>query len=200
MASRSLTLSSSLGALRRLLRSIAGDNAARSHGKHTSGRHANSDRRLAGRRRPVSATKLTAGSRVNMRRLSYLVPTILAVAAVGAVFAVRSHSEASTTLQALAGDAHFHGIAVDPTHPSRVYLATHHGLYAVASDGTAKRLSPVQDFMGSRRTRPTPQAFTQAGTRRAAAISVSSLRPTAASRGNSCLRGSADRSTFTRWM
>src|ERR687892_565539 len=155
MTSRSLTLSSSLGALRRLLGSIVSDNPDRSHGRRAGGRHqfmssrrANPDRRLPGRRRSVRATKPTAGSRLNMRTLRYLVPIILAVGVVGAFLAVRSQSEASTTLQALAGDTHFHGIAVDPTDPSRLYLATHHGLYVVAPDGTAKRLSPVQDFMG----------------------------------------------------
>jgi photosystem II stability/assembly factor-like uncharacterized protein len=89
-----------------------------------------------------------------MRTLRYLVPLflavvalgILAVVALGSFLATGSQSEAS--VQALAGDTHFHGIAVDPTDPSRLYLATHHGLYVVAPDSTAKRLSPVQDFMG----------------------------------------------------
>ncbi|HSA79501.1 MAG TPA: hypothetical protein VLE23_01680 [Geminicoccaceae bacterium] len=80
-------------------------------------------------------------------KLRYLVPIALVIAA-GAFLATRSHSEASTTVQALAEHTHFHGIAVDPTDPSRLYLATHHGLYAVAPDGSAERLSPVQDFMG----------------------------------------------------
>lgn len=81
-------------------------------------------------------------------KLRYLVPLAVVVMAAGAFLATRSHSEASTTVQALAELTHFHGIAVDPTDPSRLYLATHHGLYAIAPDGTAKRLSPVQDFMG----------------------------------------------------
>jgi photosystem II stability/assembly factor-like uncharacterized protein len=81
-------------------------------------------------------------------KLRYLVPIALVLLAAGAFLATRSHSEASTTVQALAERTHFHGIAVDPTDPSRLYLATHHGLYAVAADGSATRLSPVQDFMG----------------------------------------------------
>jgi photosystem II stability/assembly factor-like uncharacterized protein len=81
-------------------------------------------------------------------KLRYLVPAAVVVMAAGAFLATRSHSEASTTVQALTEHTHFHGIAVDPTDPSRLYLATHHGLYAVASDGSAERLSPVQDFMG----------------------------------------------------
>jgi photosystem II stability/assembly factor-like uncharacterized protein len=80
--------------------------------------------------------------------LRYLVPVALVVMAAGAFLAARSHSEASTTIHALSEDTHFHGIAVAPTDPSRLYLATHYGLYAVAGDGSATRLWPVQDFMG----------------------------------------------------
>ncbi len=87
-----------------------------------------------------------------MPTLRYLVALILtgilAVVALGAFLGTRSQSETSTTVQALAAETHFHGLAVDPTDPSRLYLATHHGLYAVAPDGSATRLSPVQDFMG----------------------------------------------------
>jgi photosystem II stability/assembly factor-like uncharacterized protein len=81
-------------------------------------------------------------------KLRYLVPIAVVVMATGAFLATRSHSEASTTVRALAEHTHFHGIAVDPSDPARLYLATHHGLYAVAPDGSATRLSPVQDFMG----------------------------------------------------
>jgi photosystem II stability/assembly factor-like uncharacterized protein len=80
--------------------------------------------------------------------LRYLVPVTLVVVAAGVFFATRSHSEVSTTLEALARQTHFHGIAVDSSDPDQLYLATHHGLYAVAPDGSATRLSPVQDFMG----------------------------------------------------
>jgi len=81
-------------------------------------------------------------------KLRYLVPIALVLLAAGVFLAMRSHSEASTTVHALAEDTHFHGIAVDSADPSRLYLATHHGLYALAPDGSATRLSPVQDFMG----------------------------------------------------
>ena len=80
--------------------------------------------------------------------LRYFVAIALAAIAAAALLATRSHSEASTTVHALAEETHFHGIAVDPSDPARLYLATHHGLYAVAPDGSAERLSPVQDFMG----------------------------------------------------
>lgn len=55
----------------------------------------------------------------------------------------------STSIQALARSTHFHGIAVDRGDPARVYLATHHGLYAVSDDGRAVRVSREgHDFMG----------------------------------------------------
>jgi len=56
-------------------------------------------------------------------------------------------SQADTTVAALAKDTHFHGIAVDPDS-SRLYLATHHGLYLAESDGRAQRISEVRDYMG----------------------------------------------------
>ena len=71
----------------------------------------------------------------------YGVPLAVVIIAAGAFLATRSHSEASTTVEALAGATHFHGIAVDPADPSRLYLATHHGLYAVEPDGSAMLLS-----------------------------------------------------------
>jgi len=81
-------------------------------------------------------------------KLRSLVPIALVLLAAGVFLATRSHSEARTTVEALARETHFHGIAVDRSDPDRLYVATHHGLYAVAPDGSATRLSPVQDFMG----------------------------------------------------
>jgi photosystem II stability/assembly factor-like uncharacterized protein len=43
---------------------------------------------------------------------------------------------------------HYHGIAFSRSGTSVLLLATHHGLFAVDRDGTAKRVSPMQDFMG----------------------------------------------------
>jgi photosystem II stability/assembly factor-like uncharacterized protein len=82
------------------------------------------------------------------RTLTYLVLGMLVIAA-GGFLAGRSFSAASTTVSALAKETHFHGIAVDPSDPSRVYLATHHGLYTIAPDGSANRISATtDDFMG----------------------------------------------------
>jgi photosystem II stability/assembly factor-like uncharacterized protein len=53
------------------------------------------------------------------------------------------------SLASLARVTHFHGIAVDPQDSSRLFLATHHGFYAVTLDGQAERISEhPDDFMG----------------------------------------------------
>lgn len=54
----------------------------------------------------------------------------------------------ATTLADLQRTTHYHGLAVDPADPTRLFLATHHGFFAVTPDGNATLLSPVQDFMG----------------------------------------------------
>ena len=43
---------------------------------------------------------------------------------------------------------HVHGLVVDPHDPSRLLIATHHGLFRAGQDGLAERVSVVQDFMG----------------------------------------------------
>lgn len=78
----------------------------------------------------------------------YVLPGLLVLAA--AVFVVnRSLSADDTTVSALAGETHFHGIAVDAGDDDRLYLATHHGLFVAADDGSARRISETRDdFMG----------------------------------------------------
>ena len=45
--------------------------------------------------------------------------------------------------------SHIHGMAVDPSDPSRLLLATHYGVWRTAPDGTATLVSDTQDdFMG----------------------------------------------------
>lgn len=72
----------------------------------------------------------------------------IAVIVSGGSLADRSLAAEDTTVAALAERTHFHGIAVDARDPSRIYLATHHGLYAIAPDGKASRISTRDDFMG----------------------------------------------------
>lgn len=52
------------------------------------------------------------------------------------------------TLAELARHTHYHGIAFARSGTAVLLLASHHGLFALDKDGTATRVSPVQDFMG----------------------------------------------------
>lgn len=53
------------------------------------------------------------------------------------------------TLASLGTQTHFHGLAVDRSNPSRLYLATHHGLYLIDPRGQTQRVSRTRDdFMG----------------------------------------------------
>lgn len=76
---------------------------------------------------------------------TWLRPFIAAVA----VATSPSLAAGELTLTALAKQTHFHGIAVDAKDTSRIYLATHHGLFMVGQDGKATQLSQTRDdFMG----------------------------------------------------
>ncbi len=49
----------------------------------------------------------------------------------------------------LAEVSHIHGIAVDPKDSSRLYLATHFGVFHTSADGTAEQVSEnTNDYMG----------------------------------------------------
>jgi photosystem II stability/assembly factor-like uncharacterized protein len=71
-----------------------------------------------------------------------------AVAALALLSAPAAVASESVPLSTLRQQTHFHGLAVDPTDRSRLYLATHHGFFVLGADGVATRVSPVQDFMG----------------------------------------------------
>jgi photosystem II stability/assembly factor-like uncharacterized protein len=72
----------------------------------------------------------------------------IAAALAYAALAMPAAAADSVSLAELQKQTHYHGLAVDPADPSRLYLATHHGFYRIGADGTATRLSQVQDFMG----------------------------------------------------
>lgn len=73
----------------------------------------------------------------------------IALGAAAALYAYGSSPPSETTVASLAGATHFHGIAVDAADPTRLYLATHHGLFVADADGKARRISPTRDdFMG----------------------------------------------------
>jgi photosystem II stability/assembly factor-like uncharacterized protein len=72
---------------------------------------------------------------------------VSAIAAVLAAFAAGSQAE-TLAVGDLPQHTHIHGLAVDAKDPSRLLIATHHGLFFVGPDGEAERISVVQDFMG----------------------------------------------------
>ena len=74
----------------------------------------------------------------------------LALGLIAAVVTLSSHSAFAneTTVAALSKETHFHGIAVDAADSSRVFLATHHGLYVLGAGGKAQLISEVRDYMG----------------------------------------------------
>jgi photosystem II stability/assembly factor-like uncharacterized protein len=58
-------------------------------------------------------------------------------------------ADETAAVSTLARQTHFHGLAVDANDPMRLFLATHHGIYAVGQDGMARRISEAtNDHMG----------------------------------------------------
>jgi photosystem II stability/assembly factor-like uncharacterized protein len=93
--------------------------------------------------------------------ITFLVPTMnwplgsvirfaLGVAAAGGLLTTCFPAAAATTLYELAQVTHFHGLAVDAADSSRLYLATHDGLFIVETkDGTVYPFSEIRhDLMG----------------------------------------------------
>jgi len=81
--------------------------------------------------------------------LRNVIVTSAVAAAFGSWHVAPSHAAGELRLAALAKQTHFHGIAVDAKDTSRIYVATHHGLYVVGQDGQATPLSQGRDdFMG----------------------------------------------------
>lgn len=75
--------------------------------------------------------------------------TICKTASAISIVAFAAISAASAeTLEVLAGQTHYHGIAFARSGTATLLLASHHGLFALAKDGEATRVSPVQDYMG----------------------------------------------------
>ncbi len=59
---------------------------------------------------------------------------------------------------------HIHGIAVDPDQPSRLLLATHHGIFAATADGLARRISELDADLMSLAVDPrNPRKFYASG-------------------------------------
>lgn len=82
-------------------------------------------------------------------RFRYVVPAIAILGVLGIVLVDQFESRPELALSQLSEQTHFHGIAVDPTNPARIFLATHNGLYVVSPDGKAQQLSRSKDdYMG----------------------------------------------------
>ena len=94
-------------------------------------------------------------------------PNTLLFALTGLVFgacAINLNAEVTVRLAELAGATHFHGIAVDAKNPARLYLATHHGIFVVTTDGTATRISNNDnDYMGFTPHPSDPSVFYASG-------------------------------------
>jgi photosystem II stability/assembly factor-like uncharacterized protein len=69
-------------------------------------------------------------------------------AALAAVAATSLTAAAPVPLSELETSTHVHGLAVSRADPSKLLIATHHGLYIVGPEGMAELISEVQDFMG----------------------------------------------------
>lgn len=65
-----------------------------------------------------------------------------------AMFASASKAGEVISVGELPRHTHIHGLAVDRQDPSRLLIATHHGLFRAGTDGKAERISEIQDFMG----------------------------------------------------
>lgn len=85
--------------------------------------------------------------KVSSKRAVLGVLAVAAVLGIGGLYVSGAFSQGATSIVALAKDTHFHGIAVDPADSSRVYLATHHGLYVMGTDDRAQWISEVRDYM-----------------------------------------------------
>lgn len=72
----------------------------------------------------------------------------IALAALSVGYAARSQAAEIMPVAELPRHTHIHGLAVDRQDPSRLLIATHHGLFRTGPDGRAERISEVQDFMG----------------------------------------------------
>jgi hypothetical protein len=77
---------------------------------------------------------------------STVIAGAVAVIAVGGIAWWQSQAVDSVPISDV---SHIHGIAVDPADSSRLYLATHYGVYRTSPDGTAERVSDnANDYMG----------------------------------------------------
>ncbi|MBD3895839.1 exo-alpha-sialidase [Halomonas sp. ML-15] len=74
---------------------------------------------------------------------------LLAVAVLVTLLAGCSREPSGISLEQLREQTHIHGLAFNRSDSEQLWLATHHGFYAVGRDGMARRVSEeTHDFMG----------------------------------------------------
>lgn len=96
--------------------------------------------------------------------INRLIPALLLTTTAIPIFGMSAAADSPVSVTELADRTHFHGIAVDVKDPSRLHLATHHGFYVVAPDGTATRISDNQnDYMGFTPHPADPDTFFASG-------------------------------------
>lgn len=89
---------------------------------------------------------MTRSTRRTRARLALGAALALSALTLGA--SLRTEATEAMRLSDLREHTHVHGLAVDRNDPSRLLVATHHGLFSASPEGEALRISIVQDFMG----------------------------------------------------
>jgi len=80
-----------------------------------------------------------------MMRLRHKIIVVAAVMTTGIATVLAQSTDAIPISEV----SHIHGIAIDPNDPSRLFLATHYGVYLTSPDGTAVQISDNRsDYMG----------------------------------------------------
>jgi hypothetical protein len=87
------------------------------------------------------ATSRTQPAKGRRAVVYVLIAAVLVVAAAAYLTTRMMPGGGKEAVTALATETHFHGIAVDAKDPSRLYLATHHGLFVVDAEGKASQIS-----------------------------------------------------------
>jgi hypothetical protein len=72
----------------------------------------------------------------------------VAAALLTGVYVAVAQASDVMSVNEFARHTHIHGLAVDRHDPTRLLIATHHGLFSAGPDGKAQRISEIQDFMG----------------------------------------------------
>ena len=85
-------------------------------------------------------------NRIRYKLLGAGAAAVASLLAIGLI--VRVEATDAMSISELSKKTHIHGIAVDRQDPSRLLIATHHGLFRTGPGGKAERISEVQDFMG----------------------------------------------------